>query len=97
MARYSGAVELTWTNKHQSLLSYEDDGYEWVDSADRPRSRPINRFASPACHRSQTSTTSASLNLGTTTTSDKRQHSHRQALHSPPETTALMGEVFSDP
>ena len=72
MARYSGAVELTWTNKHQSLLSYEDDGYEWVDSTDHRGSRPINRFASPACHRSQTSTRSASLNLTTTTSFDKR-------------------------
>ena len=39
------------------------------DPADRPRSRPINRFASPACHRFQTSITSASVNLTTTTSS----------------------------
>ena len=45
----------------------------------------------PPATRPQTSTTSASVNLGTTTTSDKRQHSHRQVLHPPPETTALMG------
>ena len=43
---------------------------------------------SPACHRSQTSTRSFSVNL-TTTTSSMRQHSHRQVLHSPPETTRL--------
>ena len=61
-----------------------------IEAADRPRSRPINRFASPACHRSQTTTRSSSVNL-TTTTSSMRHHSHRQVLHSPPETTALMG------
>ncbi len=53
-----------------------------VIAADRPRSRPFNRYPSPACHRSQTSTRSSSVNL-TTTTSSMRHHSHRQVLHYP--------------
>jgi len=43
-----------------------------IDPADRPNRRPIDRFDSPARRRSQTSTTSTSVNLGTTTTSDKK-------------------------
>lgn len=30
----SGRLELTWTNKHLSLLSSEDGGYEWVEPGD---------------------------------------------------------------
>lgn len=31
---YSGRLELTWTNKHKTLLAHEDQSYEWVDPAD---------------------------------------------------------------
>ncbi len=31
-----------------------------------------------------------SPNLGTTTTSDKRHHSHRDVLHPPPETKGIV-------
>lgn len=31
---HKGRLELTWTNKHQTLLSHEDGTYEWVDPAD---------------------------------------------------------------
>jgi adenine-specific DNA-methyltransferase len=34
MPKPSGALELTWTNKHLTLLSHEDGTYEWVDSSD---------------------------------------------------------------
>jgi len=33
-ARYSGALELTWTNKHLRLLADEDGVYEWVQPSD---------------------------------------------------------------
>ncbi len=33
-ARYSGALELTWTNKHLRLLADEDGAYEWVQPSD---------------------------------------------------------------
>ena len=45
----------------------QDSTNALIDAAERPRSRPINRFATPACHRSQTSTRSSSVNLTTTT------------------------------
>ncbi|MCU1529278.1 MAG: methylase [Frondihabitans sp.] len=32
--RYSGTLELTWTNKDQCLLSHEDGSYEWVGPTD---------------------------------------------------------------
>lgn len=34
MPRPSGALELTWTNKHLTLLSHEEGTYEWVDPSD---------------------------------------------------------------
>jgi len=34
MARYEGRLELTWTNKHLTLLAHEDGSYEWVNPAD---------------------------------------------------------------
>lgn len=34
MANYEGRLELTWTNKHLSLLAHEDGSYEWVSPAD---------------------------------------------------------------
>lgn len=34
MASYDGRLELTWTNKHLSLLSHDDGSYEWVNPAD---------------------------------------------------------------
>ena len=34
MADYEGRLELTWTNKHLSLLSHDDGSYEWVNPAD---------------------------------------------------------------
>lgn len=33
-ARYTGALELTWTNKHLRLLADEDGAYEWVQPSD---------------------------------------------------------------
>lgn len=33
-AKYSGALELTWTNKHLRLLADEDGAYEWVAPSD---------------------------------------------------------------
>ncbi len=33
-ARYRGALELTWTNKHLRLLAAEDGRYEWVAPSD---------------------------------------------------------------
>ena len=33
-ARYSGALELTWTNKHLRLLADENGAYEWVQPSD---------------------------------------------------------------
>jgi len=33
-ARYSGALELTWTNKHLRLLADDDGAYEWVAPSD---------------------------------------------------------------
>lgn len=32
--QYEGRLELTWTNKHQSLLAHDDGKYEWVPSSD---------------------------------------------------------------
>lgn len=32
--RYSGRLELTWTNKHLRLLAQDDGSYEWVQPAD---------------------------------------------------------------
>jgi adenine-specific DNA-methyltransferase len=32
--RYEGKLELTWTNKHKSLLAHEDGSYEWVPPSD---------------------------------------------------------------
>ena len=32
--KYSGRLELTWTNKHRRLLADRTDGYEWVRSHD---------------------------------------------------------------
>lgn len=34
MSDYEGRLELTWTNKHLSLLSHEDGSYEWVNPSD---------------------------------------------------------------
>lgn len=34
MAKYEGRLELTWTNKHLSLLAREDGSYEWVSPSD---------------------------------------------------------------
>ncbi len=34
MPRYSGRLELTWTNKHGRLLAHEDGSYQWVLSGD---------------------------------------------------------------
>ena len=34
MAKYSGALELTWTNKHLTLLAHNDVSYEWVNPDD---------------------------------------------------------------
>ncbi len=31
---YSGRLELTWTNKHKSLLAHDDQSYEWVAQSD---------------------------------------------------------------
>jgi adenine-specific DNA-methyltransferase len=31
---YEGRLELTWTNKHLTLLAHEDGSYEWVNPAD---------------------------------------------------------------
>ncbi len=33
-ARYHGKLELTWTNKDQSLLAHEDGSYEWLPPSD---------------------------------------------------------------
>ncbi len=33
-ATYAGRLELTWTNKHLTLLAHENQTYEWVDPAD---------------------------------------------------------------
>ncbi len=62
-----------------------------IDAPVRPSCRPIDRVGSPACHRSRTSTRSASLNLPTTTSSNERQTLTDRMLRSPPETTADMG------
>jgi adenine-specific DNA-methyltransferase len=32
--QYEGRLELTWTNKHQSLLAHEDGSYEWLPESD---------------------------------------------------------------
>ena len=32
--RYEGRLELTWTNKHLSLLARDDGSYEWVPPTD---------------------------------------------------------------
>lgn len=32
--RYSGTLELTWTNKHKRLLAEEDGSYQWVPPSD---------------------------------------------------------------
>ncbi len=32
--KYSGRLELTWTNKHKRLLAHDDISYEWVAPAD---------------------------------------------------------------
>ena len=32
--KYSGRLELTWTNKHHRLLARRDEGYEWVPPHD---------------------------------------------------------------
>jgi adenine-specific DNA-methyltransferase len=32
--RHYGRLELTWTNKDQTLLAHEDQSYEWVDPSD---------------------------------------------------------------
>ena len=32
--RYSGRLELTWTNKDQRLLAHEDGSYEWLPPSD---------------------------------------------------------------
>jgi len=34
MAQYQGKLELTWTNKHLSLLAHEDGTYEWLNPSD---------------------------------------------------------------
>lgn len=34
MPEYEGRLELTWTNKHLSLLAHEDGSYEWLDPSD---------------------------------------------------------------
>jgi adenine-specific DNA-methyltransferase len=34
MTTYEGRLELTWTNKHLTLLAHEDGSYEWVSPAD---------------------------------------------------------------
>lgn len=34
MSAYEGRLELTWTNKHLSLLAHEDGSYEWVSPSD---------------------------------------------------------------
>jgi len=34
MAKYTGALSLTWANKHLRLLSHEDGSYEWVEPSD---------------------------------------------------------------
>lgn len=34
MTAYEGRLELTWTNKHLSLLAHEDGSYEWVPPSD---------------------------------------------------------------
>ena len=33
-AKYSGRLELTWTNKDKRLLAHDDVSYEWVSPAD---------------------------------------------------------------
>ncbi len=33
-AAYSGRLELTWTNKHKTLLAHEGQNYEWVEPGD---------------------------------------------------------------
>ena len=33
-ARYSGTLELSWTNKHLRLLAEEDGAYQWVPPSD---------------------------------------------------------------
>jgi hypothetical protein len=32
--RYSGTLELSWTNKHLRLLAEEDGAYQWVPPSD---------------------------------------------------------------
>lgn len=32
--QYEGRLELTWTNKHRSLLAHEDGTYEWLPQSD---------------------------------------------------------------
>ena len=32
--KYSGRLELTWTNKHRRLLAHRNEGYEWVPPHD---------------------------------------------------------------
>lgn len=34
MEQYNGRLELTWTNKHQSLLARDDGSYEWLQPSD---------------------------------------------------------------
>jgi adenine-specific DNA-methyltransferase len=34
MTEYQGRLELTWTNKHLSLLAHEDGSYEWLKPSD---------------------------------------------------------------
>ncbi len=34
MQQYEGRLELTWTNKSQSLLAHEDGTYEWIPPSD---------------------------------------------------------------
>ena len=33
-SKYSGRLELTWTNKHRRLLAHRNEGYEWVPPHD---------------------------------------------------------------
>lgn len=36
-AKYSGRLELTWTNKDKRLLAHDDVSYEWVSPGGLPR------------------------------------------------------------
>ncbi len=60
-----------------------------IDPADLPSRRPIDRFDSPACRRSHTSTRSESVNTATTTSSMRNHSSHRECCVHPQRPQAI--------